>query len=92
MLCVLVHTLARRCVDRRCATSAPPQWHPIFASVLESVCNDRSEPLGQLIRDDLVAVNARDPACQHVLHALLFFKGFLGIQARAAWPAACHMS
>ncbi|XP_052180755.1 serine acetyltransferase 1, chloroplastic-like [Diospyros lotus] len=36
------------------------------------------------IRDDLRAVEERDPACQSFLHCLLNFKGFLALQAHRA--------
>ena len=72
--------LAAKLARPGCA--AATQWHPVFASVLESMGSYRGAPLGALMRDDLSAVVARDPACEHKLHALLFFKGFLGIQAQ----------
>jgi serine O-acetyltransferase len=37
--------------------------------------------IGQAARADLVAVNERDPACRSYLKPLLFYKGYLALQA-----------
>jgi serine O-acetyltransferase len=50
--------------------------------------------LGDAARADCVAVLERDPACHRALQPLLFFKGFLAIQAHRAsnalWKAGRH--
>ena len=38
--------------------------------------------LGAFVRDDLIAVHERDPACRKYSQPLLYFKGFLSIQAQ----------
>lgn len=40
---------------------------------------DRS--IGGAIRADIVAIEARDPACHRYVHPILYFKGFLAVQA-----------
>ena len=77
----VAYQLASKLARPGCA--AATQWHPVFASVLESMSSQRGVPLGAQLRQDLSAVVSRDPACEHKLHALIFFKGFLGIQVRA---------
>lgn len=50
--------------------------------------------LGQAARADCVAVLDRDPACHRILQPLLFFKGFLAVQAHrvshALWGQGRH--
>lgn len=46
----------------------------------EGLAPGNQQPLGQMSREDIIAVVERDPACQNYSHALLYFKGFLGIQ------------
>lgn len=51
----------------------------VFAEAVEG-----SPELGALARGDLEAVLDRDPACHRYLQPLLYFKGFLAIQAARA--------
>ncbi len=51
----------------------------VFSEALEV-----APELGALARTDLEAVRARDPACHRYLQPLLYFKGFLSIQAARA--------
>ena len=85
---LLSHKLATASV---CAT----QWNNLLADVLApgggvdgrggasghggaaAECRD----VGALARQDLVAIRARDPACPSLAHAMVFFKGFAGVQA-----------
>ncbi len=58
----------------------------VFAEAMEA-----DPALGDLARSDLEAVLDRDPACHRYLQPLLYFKGFLSIQAaraaHALWSA-----
>merc|ERR1711933_178066 len=52
------------------------QLQPIFLEVLRS-----NEPIGCAIAADVCAFHDRDPACDSYIQPLMFFKGFLAIQA-----------
>ncbi len=43
---------------------------------------DAAAELGAYMREDLIAVHERDPACRKYSQPLLYFKGFLSIQAQ----------
>jgi serine O-acetyltransferase len=45
---------------------------------------DSERQLGQFAREDLLAVHGRDPACRKFSQPLLYFKGYLSIQAQRA--------
>ncbi len=52
--------------------------------LVRQICNEAeySDPsIGAAIRADIVAVEERDPACHRYIHPLLYFKGFLALQA-----------
>lgn len=53
---------------------------PILRDLAERVYAARPE-LAQAARADLMAVMERDPACQRMIQALLYFKGFHALQA-----------
>lgn len=53
-------------------------------TVLSEVCSDAygADPkLGEAARADIVAVLDRDPACHRYIEPLLYFKGYLAVQA-----------
>mmetsp|Transcript_9152 Transcript_9152/g.10570 ORF Transcript_9152/g.10570 Transcript_9152/m.10570 type:complete len:335 (-) Transcript_9152:546-1550(-) len=60
---------------------SPAQYIPMFYDAMENGTCERGLKLGEIARKDLIAVKERDPACPSYSHALLFFKGFLGLQA-----------
>lgn len=45
---------------------------------------ESEQRLGQFAREDLLAVHGRDPACRKFSQPLLYFKGYLSIQAQRA--------
>jgi len=57
------------------------QWAPILYQAFEQGTGPNGDLLKDVVRKDLVAVHARDPACPNLSHALLFFKGYHGLQA-----------
>ncbi len=57
------------------------EWYELFESVVFQTSSETREKLGSLMRNDIEAVKSRDPACVEAVHALLNYKGFLGLQA-----------
>ncbi|WP_340109249.1 serine O-acetyltransferase [Pikeienuella sp. HZG-20] len=52
--------------------------------LIRQICDEAesSDPeIGIAIRADIVAIEERDPACHRYIHPILYFKGFLAIQA-----------
>lgn len=65
-------------LSQKLATGDMPQI------LLREIANEAmlADPsIGQAIRADIVAVEERDPACHRYIQPILFFKGFLAIQA-----------
>lgn len=63
---------------QKLATDDMPQM------LIRQICNEAeaSDPqIGEAVRADIAAVEERDPACHRYVQPLLFFKGFLAIQA-----------
>lgn len=63
---------------QKLATDDMPQM------LIRQICNEAeaSDPsIGAAVRADIVAVEERDPACHRYVQPLLFFKGFLAVQA-----------
>ena len=63
---------------QKLATDDMPQM------LIRQICNEAvsADPeIGAAIRADIVAVEERDPACHRYIQPLLFFKGFLAVQA-----------
>jgi serine O-acetyltransferase len=72
LACHLAHKLAE-----------PEVGIPSMLTLLRDVLDDDS-PVGDAACADLAAVRRRDPACNSYLEPLLYFKGFLGLQAYRA--------
>lgn len=63
---------------QKLATDDMPQM------LIRQICNEAeaADPsIGAAIRADIVAIEERDPACHRYVQPLLFFKGFLAVQA-----------
>ncbi len=60
-----------------------PYLHDLFEETFSN-----NPELGKQAREDIVAINERDPACRNVLQPLLHFKGF---QALTAYRVAHHL-
>jgi len=63
------------------ATLSAAQLRPLLSDVLKHGRDASGRTVGELLRADLQATAARDPACVNLAHAFLFFKGFAGLQA-----------
>lgn len=77
--CALVHHLANKLANDSVTGG---EWYKLFESVYRTDDGKLGMKLGEFIRADLMAVMDRDPACDGPTHALLNFKGFLGLQVR----------
>ncbi|MEO0681568.1 MAG: serine O-acetyltransferase [Pseudomonadota bacterium] len=56
----------------------------LSALILQDIARDvlaRNKGIGAASRADIVAVHERDPACHRYVQPILFFKGFLAVQA-----------
>jgi serine O-acetyltransferase len=91
--CILHHDGLERAMSFRLAQKlASPEMSELIIREIADEAYQASSDLGLSARADIVAVYERDPACQRYLQPLLFFKGFLALQAyRVAhwlWGAA----
>lgn len=73
--CALVHHLSNKLANDSVSAG---EWFKLLEGVLREPCGLR---LGDLMRSDLLAIMQRDPACEGPAHALLNYKGYLGLQA-----------
>eukprot|EP00612_Vaucheria_litorea_P004338 CAMPEP_0171459694 /NCGR_PEP_ID=MMETSP0945-20130129/4872_1 /TAXON_ID=109269 /ORGANISM="Vaucheria litorea, Strain CCMP2940" /LENGTH=299 /DNA_ID=CAMNT_0011985757 /DNA_START=90 /DNA_END=986 /DNA_ORIENTATION=+ len=73
--CVLVHHLSNKLANDSITCG---EWYNMLQGV---ICMPCGHNLGMFIRKDLAAILARDPACEGPAHALLNFKGYLGLEA-----------
>lgn len=87
----LTHVLAHKFATGTEAISAR-SWSLTFGHVLlrEKSAQESGQSLSNLLRADLQAVVDRDPACIDAAHALLSFKGFLGLQAHRVAHVLWH--
>lgn len=53
----------------------------ILHSIYQSALDDSGDWLSKAFRADMIAVMERDPACERLIDSLLFFKGYLAMQA-----------
>ncbi|KAH7300948.1 hypothetical protein KP509_23G005100 [Ceratopteris richardii] len=60
------------------------RWHAILLKSFTSGMSHCGKAIRNLMRDDLIAIKERDPACPSSGHAFLYFKGFHAIQAYRA--------
>jgi len=72
-------------LSRKLAYHATPEGY-LKEVFLESFQEDPT--IGQQVREDIAAVNERDPACPHALCPVLYFKGF---QALTCYRIAHHL-
>lgn len=68
----IAHRLAQR-------LSSPDVDASLLLTTFDSVLADAPE-LGEMVRNDMIAVFDRDPACHRLIDPLLYFKGFQAIQ------------
>jgi serine O-acetyltransferase len=73
--CALVHHLSNKLANDSVSAG---EWFKLLEGVLREPCGRK---LSELMRTDLLAIMARDPACEGPAHALLNYKGYLGLQA-----------
>ncbi|KAL7538231.1 hypothetical protein ACHAWF_006030 [Thalassiosira exigua] len=88
-------SVVARIVSHRLSTSCPENICPQFLRRLleEAFANDSELEAGhtmsQAVREDAMAILTRDPACETLLEAVLFMKGFHSLvihrAARRAW-------
>lgn len=60
------------------------RFHGLLNGIFSRGETENEERIGAVMRSDLKAIKERDPACPGLAHALLFFKGFQGIQVHRA--------
>mmetsp|Transcript_37037 Transcript_37037/g.51403 ORF Transcript_37037/g.51403 Transcript_37037/m.51403 type:complete len:368 (+) Transcript_37037:1-1104(+) len=78
---ILAHRLASRLGGNVVGIN---QWFPVFQEVMRAEYDSLHHPgvtVAQMAREDLQVVQERDPAAQGHLFCMLYFKGYLGIQA-----------
>ena len=55
-------------------------FHVLYA-LYDALLEEKGDEIGNAMRADLIATMDRDPACNRLIDSLLFYKGFLGMQA-----------
>lgn len=79
---VLYHEELERALSFRIAQKlVSPEMSELSLREIADEAYDSSRDLGLSARADILAVYERDPACHRYLQPLLFFKGFLALQA-----------
>lgn len=79
---VLHHNTLENALSYRLAQKlSSPEMSPLLLREMADAAYAGDPSMGAAGRADIVAVQDRDPACHRMLQPLLYFKGFLAIQA-----------
>eukprot|EP00250_Pteridium_aquilinum_P024771 c29578_g1_i1 orf=112-1194(-) len=77
----LEEALASLLASKLSLDSAPNhRWHAVLLTAFTKGSSSNKTSIQSLIKQDLMAIQERDPACPSLGHAFLFFKGFHGIE------------
>jgi len=79
------HVLAARLANKMAGPVVKfSVWFPVMVDVMEQEYDPKLHPgftVSDMAREDLRVIQERDPAAESSLFSLLYFKGYLGIQA-----------
>ncbi len=79
---VLHHdTLARALSYRIAQKLSSPEMSPLLMREMSDQAYANDASMAAAARADIIAVHERDPACNRMIQPLLYFKGFLALQA-----------
>ena len=79
---VLHHDTLERALSYRIAQKlSSPEMSPLLLREMADNAYSEERTMGAAARADIIAVYDRDPACNRTIQPLLYFKGFLALQA-----------
>lgn len=79
---ILAHdTLESALIHRIAAKLAAPELSALALAEIAATAHRADPSLAAIAREDIQAVKSRDPACERLFQPLMYFKGYLAIQA-----------